>query len=469
MLARPARRFGKDRRGNIGVTASILAGPLFAMMGGAVDLVHFATVRAEIQGALDTGVLAAASLTNNRDALDVINDYLRANLDPGLVDRNLLSVNVTSERSLNKATVIVTANYAIDTVFLGLFGVNNLPVSVSVGGEQSVRDVEISMVLDISTSMRGNKLTNLKSAANEFIDTVLEEDVVDYTSINVVPFGGTVHLPSQFDTFVDPSEAADHKGCLELDHFNPTSFAFGGDDYHYLYTDGSYEEDSSRTNNEKSGSGPYDTKHQSVPHFWKWNSNNPWCPKQSTESTFLSNDKTALKALISAMELSDGTGMDIGSMIGLLGLDPAWKGAIGGSFSDRPSDFNGDVLKVLVIMTDGEITQQYRPKIDVPDSSNDDMTRIGKKISELDNRNNQRTRITTNEAKAHFYDVCEAARDNNVLVFTIGFQINRGAWSDTALEACPQSPSQYYYVESLDISTAFKSIAASINNLRLTQ
>ncbi|MEL6365329.1 MAG: TadE/TadG family type IV pilus assembly protein [Pseudomonadota bacterium] len=467
-LAGAARCFRRDRRGNIGLTASLLAGPLFAMMGGAVDLVHYATVRSEIQGALDTGVLASASLTNQGDPLTVIQNYLDANLDPGLIDKSLLTIDVTAVQSLNKVEVIVTANYSVDTIFMGLFGVNNLPVSVSVGGEQSVQDVEISMVLDISSSMNGSKLTNLISAAQDFVDTVLEDDVIDYTSINLIPFGGTVRLPSEFDGFLDPAEPVEYEGCLELDHFDADTFAFGGDDYHYLYVDGDTDEDANRGNNEKSGSGAADSYHQAVPAFWKWNSGNPWCPKDTTIAKFLTNDKGALQSAIGGFELSDGTGMDIGAMIGLLALDPAWNGKLGGTFPERPTAWNGEVLKVLLIMTDGEITRQFRPKILLPDSSNDDLTRTNENRDELDGGKNERTRITTSEARDHFYDVCQVARDNNVLVFTIGFQINTSKWSHTALGDCPQYPSQYYFVENLDIETAFKSIAATINNLRLT-
>ena len=37
--------------------------------------------------------------------------------------------------------------------------------------EQRVNNVEIVLVLDVSGSMSGTKITNLKSAAAEFVDT----------------------------------------------------------------------------------------------------------------------------------------------------------------------------------------------------------------------------------------------------------------------------------------------------------
>ena len=477
---RPARRslfgrFLKSRRGNIGVTATILAGPLIGMMGGAVDLMHFATVRAELQGALDSGTLAAASLSNSRDTQDVIEEYLAVNLDKGLVNPDLVRVTTTTTRALNRATVTIRAEYDISTVFLGLFGIKDLPVVVEVGGEQSVQEVEISLVLDISSSMKGAKLTNLKDAAEEFIDTVLDEDVIDVTSVNLVPFGGTVRLPSEFDGYVDPTEAADYAGCLEFDHFDPFNFALDGDDYDYEYpviTGASTQLTNTEINelggNQKAGSHN-DDKHQSVPHSYKWNNKNPWCPKDTTTAMFLSNDPDDLKDAIDDMELSDGTGMDIGAMVGLLALDPAWRGKLGGDFPSRPVDFNGETLKVLIIMTDGEITSQLRPKAEDLVEGSLNMTKINGKEWALQDKKNQRVRIKTSEAEDHFLDVCQAAKDDNILIFTIGFEIQTNKWSHTALGQCPQNENQYYWVEGLDISTAFNSIAASINNLRLTK
>jgi len=457
------RRFLRDRRGNIAITAGVLAGPLIAATGGAVDFMHFMTIRSEIQGALDTGVLAAASLSNSRPAQLVIADYLTSNLDPGIVDPDRIAVTVTSERSLNTATVIVTADYSFEPVFLGLFGVRELPVSVSVGGTQSVQEVEISMVLDISGSMAGDKIASLKDAAKEFIDTVLQEEVRDATSVSIIPFNGTVHLPDAFDAFVEPAELADHAGCMELDHWNAATFAFNGDDYHYTYEDGSSEEDDDRTNNEKSGASWSNAYHQSIPEYY--HQGETYCPGEDMEAIFLQNDPDLLKGRIDDFVAAGYTGMDVGAMIGLIGLDPSFKSLLGGVFPDRPSAFGAEVLKVLIIMTDGELTQQPRPKIVLEDRN----TVLNQRIPELDNNRNQRVRISTNEGRNQFYGVCNHAKDDQVLIFTIGFQIDTGKWSHQALGDCPQNESQYYFVEDLDIKAAFNSIAASINNLRLTK
>ena len=48
-------------------------------------------------------------------------------------------------------------------------------------------------------------------------------------------------------------------------------------------------------------------------------------------------------------------------MWGARALDPAWRGNLGGSFSDRPASYDDrDTIKILVVMTDGEATAQIR-------------------------------------------------------------------------------------------------------------
>ncbi len=63
--------------------------------------------------------------------------------------------------------------------------------------------------------------------------------------------------------------------------------------------------------------------------------------------------------------------------------------------------------------------------------------------------------------------ICTAAKDHGVIVFAIGFQVADDEAS--ILENCASSPSHFYRVEGLEITTAFQSIANAIGKLRLTQ
>ena len=66
-------------------------------------------------------------------------------------------------------------------------------------------------------------------------------------------------------------------------------------------------------------------------------------------------------------------------------------------------------------------------------------------------------------------DVCTASKNENVVIYTIGFEISVGGTAETNLKACASSVAHYYRAEGVNINDAFSSIASNVVNLRLTQ
>ncbi|MEC9102176.1 MAG: hypothetical protein VX878_00040, partial [Pseudomonadota bacterium] len=62
--------------------------------------------------------------------------------------------------------------------------------------------------------------------------------------------------------------------------------------------------------------------------------------------------------------------------------------------------------------------------------------------------------------------ICDAAKNNGILIYSIGFEISNT--SAQAMEDCASSPSHFYRVEGVNISDAFSSIARQLVQLRLT-
>ncbi|PSL20031.1 TadE/TadG family type IV pilus assembly protein [Shimia abyssi] len=63
--------------------------------------------------------------------------------------------------------------------------------------------------------------------------------------------------------------------------------------------------------------------------------------------------------------------------------------------------------------------------------------------------------------------ICDAAKDENIIVFTIGFEAPDSG--QAVLQDCASSDSHYFDVDGLEIRDAFAAIATSIRQLRLTQ
>jgi len=63
--------------------------------------------------------------------------------------------------------------------------------------------------------------------------------------------------------------------------------------------------------------------------------------------------------------------------------------------------------------------------------------------------------------------ICDAAKDQQIIVFTIGFEAPSSG--ESLLLQCASSDSHYFDADGTEISEAFASIASSIRKLRLTQ
>ncbi|MCR9274343.1 MULTISPECIES: TadE/TadG family type IV pilus assembly protein [Mameliella] len=181
-------RFVRDESGNITIYSVYIALLAMTIMGASVDLMRQEASRARLQTTLDRAVLAAADLDQFQDPTFVVNDYVgKAGLDAFVT-----SVIVT--QGVNERTVSADAASSLSTLFLRMSGQDVLPANALATAEERIANVEISLVLDISGSMRWNgRLDNLKPAAKNFVQKVMSESTESVTTLNLIPFAGTVN------------------------------------------------------------------------------------------------------------------------------------------------------------------------------------------------------------------------------------------------------------------------------------
>jgi uncharacterized protein YegL len=77
--------------------------------------------------------------------------------------------------------------------------------------------------------------------------------------------------------------------------------------------------------------------------------------------------------------------------------------------------------------------------------------------------------VDGHDKDARMLDVCGATRTHGVVVYSIGFEVPQGGRAEQVLSDCASSSSHYYRANTTDISAVFNSIAANVQNLRLTQ
>jgi len=459
-IARGVSRFRRDESGVATIFTCFMIMMMVLVCGIAVDLMHNEMERTKIQATMDRAVLAAANLNQELDPETVVRDYFDT------VDLAEYLTGVTVDQGLNYRNVHATGQVATPTRFMRHMGVDTLPAWTSATAEQAAPNIEISLVLDISGSMRySDRMAELQPAAAAFLNIVLHDDYIDDTSINLIPYAGQTNVgPFMFDRlggqrYADIELAEEDGGTADDRYPNVSScLELSGSDFGYvgLPNAGFYEQ---------------------VPHFMNWDiaasvMDWGWCPEDDTAVRYASNDRGGLIDFVNNIRMHDGTGTHYAMKYALALLDPSSRphfdamhaaGLIPAEFAGRPAEYDDPAArKFIVLMTDGQITEQMRPE---------DPMHPENPTRELQFRSSDRQRISTASDNVNrFYALCNAAKaaNRNIVVYTIAFEAPSGA--QTEMRNCASTPSHFYNVEDDDnLLEVFDSIARQIRQLSLLQ
>jgi len=446
--------FRSDERGTMSYLGIYMSIAMLAVGGIGIDLMMTEMRRAKLQATLDRAVLAAAhpdsrGATNGETeatASAIVLDYVNKTGYADYLDAPQVTASAAS------TYVRATGSITSPSNFLSLLGFDTLQATAFAAAEDITANTEISMVLDISGSMRFNdRIGHLREAAVDFVDTVLAEDAANITSINLVPYAGMTNPgPVMFDYLGGLRYATDTglpqvSSCKEMDAGDFTS------------------------------RGLPTSQVDQVPHFMNWNiaadvMDWGWCPQDATAIRYASNDRAALGDMIRNMRMHDGTGTHYAMKWGVSLLDPisqpafdhlAANGQIPAEFIGRPAPFNmPGSRKIIVLMTDGIITEQVRPTdpLDPENATRELRRQPGSNTSRI---------TSASENVGSFYTQCQQAKDNGVIVYTIAYEAPGAA--ATQMETCASSPSHFFEVEGLEITEAFGAIARQIRQLRLVE
>lgn len=201
-LTAATARLGRDRRGNVAVIFALCLPALVMVVLGGMDVQRITTVRSNLQDALDAATLAAARSPHveERELTAVGLNVLRANLRgyPGVsFDDEDISFSLDENQTVI-ADVTVQVRTLVANVFLPPYGqILDETLSVSAHSEvnRSSKDIEVALVLDITGSMAGSRLTSLKEAARKLAAIVVQEEQQPYYSrLAVVPYSTGVNL-----------------------------------------------------------------------------------------------------------------------------------------------------------------------------------------------------------------------------------------------------------------------------------
>ena len=201
------RRMAGDARGNVAMLFGLSIPVLVLITVGGVDIHRASTVRVNLQDALDAAALSAARspYTAPADIQRVGLTALRANLKayPEIILREADTSFVLNSDDVLIASSKVDVKTLVANIFLppyGKFMDDYLPVGAHSQVDRSSRNIEVALVLDTTGSMAGQKIIDLRAAAKDLVDIVVQDVQAPwYSRVAIVPYSMAVNVDSHAD------------------------------------------------------------------------------------------------------------------------------------------------------------------------------------------------------------------------------------------------------------------------------
>ncbi|MCC5973287.1 MAG: hypothetical protein JJT81_04465 [Rubellimicrobium sp.] len=249
---------------------------------------------------------------------------------------------------MNFRQVRVDTASVLPTVFMRFVGINQLNVTPVSAAEERYSKVEVALILDLSNSMNWfNRIGNLRIAGQDFIDTLFENAEPGQVSVSIIPYTGQVNLGPELASFFNITPSVPQSHCVD---FHPS-----------VYNTMSITPGATLV-----GTGHFD------PWFTSEAPQMFFCPIHTgnrSEIVTMSGDRNFLRNRVGNLMADGNTSIEIGVKWGAALLDPAMRpvissmisnGTVDSAFAGRPLNYDDpDVLKVMVIMTDGENFEQW--------------------------------------------------------------------------------------------------------------
>lgn len=502
------RRFLMAEGGNAAIVVALALTPISFAALGAVDLSRATSAKVQIQDALDVATLAAGrSNTSDPAVLQAVGQRaLEQNLRLD-TDYHLSGSSFTFG---DNGIVHGSASATVHPFVAGLVTGGDIHVGATSDVQRANTTLEIALVLDNTGSMAGTKLTNLKTAATNFVNTLsaaaAHNTDPNAVKISLVPFSQTVRVGSTYrnaawidqtgaspinDEIFTTATGTQHAnrftllsslgttwaGCVEsrkapydIQDTAPSSgatlftpyFAPDEPDSSFGNFDNSYVNDGSTSTNWKVRQGRT-TKYVATSGLSSSKGPNKGCGLQSIRR--LTTDWSALKTDINAMAATGDTNIPIGLVWGWHTLSP------NAPFADAKAYGTAKHKKIVVLMTDGENT--------ITDSGDSNASyysgsgfiwqgRVLKANGTALTSGNSATRTAAMDDRLSKLCTNMKAAGVGIEIYTVRVEVTSG--SSTLLQNCASGADHFFDVQTASqLNSTFQSIANQIANLHLAK
>jgi Flp pilus assembly protein TadG len=421
-------RFLSNTRGGVAPLMAVVAVPVLAVVGMAVDYTRANAARTAFQVSLD-----ATALMLSKDAANVDGTVLQTQATDTFnalykhPEVNNITVTPAYTSGIDGSHLTLHGTGVINTNFLGVIGVNQIDISATAVSTWGNTRLRVALVLDNTGSMSSaGKMTALKTATHNLLGQLKSaahqpEDVY----VSIIPFSKDVNFGS----------ANYDQSWLRWDLWDPLNGTC---------SDNRYSKQSSCVSHGKIWTpAPHNTWNGCVTdrdQNYDTTNNAPVAgatlyPAEQYSSCSvplmqLSNDWTALNAKVDAMQPVGNTNQAIGLQVG-------WQSLTAAPFTIPPVDPDHKYQTVIILLTDGLNTEN----------------RWYTSQTSIDNRQKK---------------TCDNVKAAGITLYTV--QVNTGGdATSTLLQDCASDPGKFFLLTSaVQIVTTFGQIGTALQNLRLS-
>lgn len=442
-LYNKAISFKKDENGSILPITAILMSTLLLATGATIDYTRYSNARVVLNSALDAAVLDAGVRLGKGQPVNAqfeedFQNFFEANLiGRGLIAReyNVLSFSANEDTG----EVQASAEAKINTTFTFIAGFKEMTAVTSSGGLFQSTDNEVSIMLDVTGSMRGSKIRALRSAASEAIDILLPDGPQTRNMrVGLVPYASSVnaHNFARRATTGNNTPQVASAGLFSNPNLNArTNDCVTGRGGRDAATNTTYR------------TAPVGSDRRSVDNrnaFFR-------CP--DSRMLPLTNQASTLKNEINGLQASGFTSGHLGLAWSYYMLSPQWN-SLWRNQDNEAGPFNDDTNKIAILMTDGVFNTAY----DGVGAANN---------APFNNA------VSSERSQSVAGQLCENMKTSGITVYTIAFELNDDDARDL-LDNCATNDEGndifFYQADNEEeLREAFRSIAKNISSLRLTQ
>ena len=447
-------RFRADANGSVLIMFSLTIFIIFSMVGGAVDYGRALLARERLQSAVDSSVLAAARIWQLENDLTLATEKALTHFEINKpLDAEARVVSFVP--NLQASTFTMDAQGLIQTPFWSLIKPNGMIIeargqALMAGGDNAGTHLEVSLMLDVTGSMAGSKIADLKDAAKDLIDIVVWADQGNFTSrVALAPFSSAINAGAVLGPLVSGNPPSNLKFALR----NGSSPTRHKTNQYCL---------SERTGlNAFTDAAPIGSN--AIPRIYQTGSGTACIP--SAPVVPLTSNKDALKKVIDSFVANGNTAGHLGTAWSWYLLSPNWADVLPAGGKPQPYSVLSQVgtkgqpllKKIAVLMTDGEYNYQYCNS-STPNTAGAAMPdySTGTNGASCNSPNG----TSTNQARK----MCDAMKAAGITIYTVGFALGQSGSPVTTLRGCASEPHMFYNTQSGDeLRNAFRHIATAIS------